>query len=76
MFLFQVSYYALNKFRLANFLIENTRLYNELFIRKEKMYTLDDVYEQIEHVANTVSVIIVQILYTYVHIAMYVFIHL
>ena len=51
----QVSLYAVEKFALTNFLLENTKLYDDLFIEKDILYTLDDVYKEIDHVANTVG---------------------
>jgi len=51
-----VSLYAVEKFTVTNFLIENNKLYSNLFISKDVMYTLDEVYEQIEHIAHAVSV--------------------
>ena len=50
-----MSLYAVEKFNLTNFLLENTKLYDDLFIEKDILYTLDDVYKEIEHVADTVS---------------------
>ena len=50
-----MSLYAVEKFALTNFLLENTKLYDDLFIEKDILYTLDDVYKEIEHVANTVG---------------------
>ena len=50
-----MSLYAVEKFALTNFLLENTKLYDDLFIEKSILYTLDDVYKEIDHVANTVG---------------------
>lgn len=59
-----MSLYAVDKFSLTSFLIGHNKLYNGLFIRKEMLYTLTDVYEQIEHVANTVSSFVVAIIFS------------
>ena len=50
-----MSLFAVEKFTLTNFLLENTKLYDDLFIEKDILYTLDDVYKEIDHVADTVS---------------------
>ncbi|XP_065902044.1 mucolipin-3-like isoform X2 [Dysidea avara] len=55
----QVSIFAADKFKLTSFLVENTKSFHHYFIRKEcndrinKLYSLDDVYEQIEHTVNS-----------------------
>ena len=50
-----MSFYAVEKFNLTTVLLENTKLYDDLFIEKDILYTLDDVYKEIEHVADIVS---------------------
>jgi len=56
-----VSIYAIEKFRVTMFLTENTAAFTEYFIvsksdrPKDTLYTLTDVYDQIEHVVESVS---------------------
>ncbi|XP_065902091.1 mucolipin-3-like isoform X2 [Dysidea avara] len=51
----QVSFYAGDKFKLTNFLIDHSQAFQTYFVRKEfdqtvtTLYTVDDIYKQIEH---------------------------
>lgn len=51
----------MDKYKLMSFLNQNQETFENYFVRKEcnvavgKMYTLDDVYKQIEHTVNSVS---------------------
>ena len=56
-----MSIFASHKYKLTSFLVQNTKSFHNYFIRKEcgtsinKLYSLDDVYKQIEHTVNSVS---------------------
>ena len=52
-----MSLYTVEKFTLTNFLIENNKLYNEIFIQRETLYTLDQVYTEIHNIVDAVSVL-------------------
>lgn len=51
----------MDKYKLMSFLDQNRETFKNYFVRKEcnaatdTLYTLDDVYKQIEHTANSVS---------------------
>ncbi|XP_065902052.1 mucolipin-3-like [Dysidea avara] len=55
----QVSIFASHKYKLTSFLVQNTKSFHNYFIRKEcgtsinKLYSLDDVYKQLEHTVNS-----------------------
>ena len=65
----QVSLYAVNRFKMINFLIEDTKTIKHYFIdhasighHKERssvrLYTMDEIYHLIEHVVEKMYVLI------------------
>ena len=57
----QVTFYGHDKYQLTNFLIQHSEAFDQYFIRRNcnepvvTLYTLDDIYKQIDYVANSVS---------------------
>ena len=57
----QVFFYAHNKFQLTEFLTHHSKAFNQYFIRREYnepviiLNTMDDIYKQIDYVADSVS---------------------